>query len=243
MSYIRRRKAGKPGPTPQEIIADQQTLASWLSEHINTIIYTAGAALFALFIVLGVVWMKSDKKESADAALSSAMAFYQNTISQLPSEDAELDKMNLEQALDGFNEIAAEYRDMQQGQSASMYKANVLFRLGRYSEAATTVEELRSRNSELVNEINGLYLLGRSYEAMEEYNQAIGVYSQLRDRSSGEMKAVLGIDIARCQEISGNREAAVEIYREILSGYPGSVFGVRAEKKLATLGVIEKETL
>ena len=187
--------------------------------------------------------MKSEKKASADTALSSAMAFYQNTIARLPSEDAELDKMNLEQALEGFNEVGREYADMQQGQSASMYKANVLFRLGRYSEAAMTVEELRSRNSELVNEINGLYLLGRSYEAMEEYNQAIGVYSQLRDRTSGEMKAVLGIDIARCQEVSGNREAAVQIYREILSGYPGSIFSVRAEKKLATLGVIEKETL
>jgi tetratricopeptide (TPR) repeat protein len=105
------------------------------------------------------------------------------------------------------------------------------------------VEELRTRNSELVREINGSYLLARSYEAMEEYNQAIGVYSQLRDRTAGEMNAVIGIDIARCHEISGNREAAVELYKEILSQYPETVHGLRAEKKLASLGVVEKEIL
>ena len=243
MSYIKRRKTGKQGTTPQEILTDQQSLTSWMSEHVNTIVYAAGAALFILFIVFGVTWMKSEKKDSADKALSTAMAVYQNTIAQLPSEDPELDRMNLEQALAGFNEVAGEYNDLQQGQSASMYKASVLFRLGRYSEAAAAVEELRTRNSELVREINGSYLLARSYEAMEEYNQAIGVYSQLRDRTAGEMNAVLAIDIARCQEISGNKEAAVELYKEILSQYPETVHGLRAEKKLATLGVVEKETL
>lgn len=243
MSYIKRRKAGKQGLTPQEIVADQATLANWMSDHTNTIVYTAGAALFILFIVLGVTWMKADKKESADISLSTAMVIYQNTVAQIPSEDPELDKMNLEQALEGFNEVAGEYSDMTQGQSASMYKAGILFQLGRFSEAAITVEELRTRNSELVSEINGSYLLGRSYEAMEEYNQAIGVYSQLRDRTTGEMNAVLGIDIARCQEISGNKEAAVDMYREILSQNPDTVFGLRAEKKLASLGVIEKGTL
>jgi len=243
MSYIKRRKTGKQGTTPQEILTDQQSLTSWMSEHVNTIVYAAGAALFILIILFGVTWMKSEKKDSADKALSTAMAVYQNTIAQLPSEDPELDRMNLEQALAGFNEVAGEYNDMQQGQSASIYKASVLFRLGRYSEAAAAVEELRTRNSELVREINGSYLLARSYEAMEEYNQAIGVYSQLRDRTAGEMNAVLGIDIARCQEISGNKEAAVELYKEIQSQYPETVHGLRAEKKLAVLGVVEKEAL
>ena len=243
MSYIKRRKAGKQGLTTQEIIADQKNLANWLKANVNTIVYAAGAVLFILFVVLGVTWMKSEKKEGANKAFSTALAVYQNTIYQLPSEDPDLDRMNLEQALDRFSDVALEYNDTLQGQSAFLYKANILYRLGRYEEAAATVEELRTRNPDLVSEVNGSYLLARSYEAMEEYNQAIGVYSQLRDRTSGDMEAVLGIDIARCQEISGNTEAAVNLYREILSEYPYSVFGLRAEKKLATLGVIEKEVL
>ncbi|MDF1536989.1 MAG: tetratricopeptide repeat protein [bacterium] len=243
MSYIKRRKAGKQGPTPQEIIADQKTLANWLTERVNTIVYTAGAALFILIMVLGIMWMRSEREEAANKALSMALVLYQNTIYQIPSEDPELDKMNLGQLLEGFDEVASGYADMAQGQSASLYKASVLYKLGRYTEAATAVEELRTRNPDLVSEVNGSYLLASSYEAMEEYNQAIGVYSQLRDRISGDMKAVLAIDIARCQEISGNKEAAVNLYREILSEYPDSVFGLRAVKKLATLGVIDKETL
>ncbi len=243
MSYIKRRTAGKQGPTTQEIIADQKNLADWLRENVNTIVYAAGAVLFILSIVIGVTWMKSEKKEAADKAFSTALAVYQNTIYQLPTEDPDLDKMNLEQALDGFSDMVAEYGDIIQGQSAYLYKANILYRLERYDEAARAVEELRAINPELVSEINGSYLQARSYEAMEEYNQAIGVYSQLRDRTSGDMKAVLGIDIARCQEISGNTEAAVNLYREILSENPYSIFGLRAEKKLATLGVIEKGAL
>lgn len=243
MSYIKRRTAGKQGPTTQEIIADQKNLANWLTENVNTIVYAAGAALFILLIVFGVTWMKSEKKEGANKAFSTALAVYQNTIYQLPSEDPDLDRMNLEQALDGFSNVASEYNDTLQGQSAFLFKANILYRLGRYEESAVAIEELRTRNPDLVGEVNGSYLLARSYEAMEEYNQAIGVYSQLRDRTSGDLKAVLGIDIARCQELSGNAEAAVKLYREILSEHPYSIFGLRAEKKLATLGVIEKGAL
>ena len=242
MSYIKKRVPRKPGMTPQEIIADQRTLANWFTENVNLIVYASGAILFVLVITLGIVWMKGEKKEAANSALSSAMAMYQTTVAQI-KEDSDTGTEKLELALESLNEVASEYASAPQGQTASLFKANVLYRLGRYQEAAATIEELDARNHELVNDINAFYLLARSYEAMEDFNMAIESYQVAKGRSLGDMSAVIDIDLARCHELSGDMETAISIYREILSEYPDTIFANRAEKKLATLGIMDQEAL
>jgi len=242
MSYIKKRVPRKPGMTPQEIIADQRTLANWFTENVNLIVYASGAILLVLVITLGIVWMKGEKKEAANSALSSAMAMYQTTVAQI-KEDSDTGTEKLELALESLNEVASEYASAPQGQTASLFKANVLYRLGRYQEAAATIEELDARNHELVNDINAFYLLARSYEAMEDFNMAIESYQVAKGRSLGDMSAVIDIDLARCHELSGDMEAAISIYREILSEYPDTIFANRAEKKLATLGIMDQEAL
>jgi len=242
MSYIKKRVPRKPGMTPQEIIADQRTLANWFTENVNLIVYTSGAILFVIVITLGIVWMKGEKKEAANSALSSAMAMYQTTVAQI-KEDSDTGTEKLELALESLNEVASEYASAPQGQTASLFKANVLYRLGRYQEAAATIEELDARNHELVNDINAFYLLARSYEAMEDFNMAIESYQVAKRRSLGDMSAVIDIDLARCHELLGDMETAISIYREILSEYPDTIFANRAEKKLATLGIMDQEAL
>jgi tetratricopeptide (TPR) repeat protein len=242
MSYIKKRVPRKPGMTPQEIIADQRTLANWFTENVNLIVYASGAILLVLVITLGIVWMKGEKKEAANSALSSAMAMYQTTVAQI-KEDSDTGTEKLELALESLNEVASEYASAPQGQTASLFKANVLYRLGRYQEAAATIEELDARNHDLVNDINAFYLLARSYEAMEDFNMAIESYQVAKGRSLGDMSAVIDIDLARCHELSGDMETAISIYREILSEYPDTIFANRAEKKLATLGIMDQEAL
>ncbi len=242
MSYIKKRVPRKPGMTPQEIIADQRTLANWFTENVNLIVYASGAILFVLVITLGIVWMKGEKKEAANSALSSAMAMYQTTVNKL-EEDSDTRTEKLELALENLNEVASEYASDPQGQTASLFKANVLYRLGRYQEAAATIEELDARNHELVSDINAYYLLARCYEAMEDFKMAIESYQVAKGRSLGDMSAVIDIDLARCHELSGDMETAISIYRDILTGYPDTVFAARAEKKLATYGIIDQETL
>ena len=242
MSYIKKRVPRKPGMTPQEIIADQMTLANWFTENVNLIVYASGAILLVLVITLGIVWMKGEKKEAANSALSSAMAMYQTTVAQI-KENSDTGTEKLELALESLNEVASEYASAPQGHTAALFKANVLYRLGRYQEAAATIEELDARNHELVNDINAFYLLARSYEAMEDFNMAIESYQVAKGRSLGDMSAVIDIDLARCHELSGDMEAAISIYREILSEYPDTIFANRAEKKLATLGIMDQEAL
>lgn len=242
MSYVKKRVQRKPGKTPQDIVADQKTLASWFSENINMIVYAAGAVLLVMVITLGLTWMKGKKREAANSALSRAMAVYQTTVARIDDEpDAAKEK--LEEALITLNEVGSKYAGAPQGHTASLFKANVLFRLGRYQEAVETIKEVDARNHELVGDINAYYLLARSYEAMGDFNKAIETYRESKKRAVGNMSAVIDIDLARCHELSGDRETAVSLYREILSEYPDTVFATRAEKKLATLGFIDQETL
>ena len=78
---------------------------------------------------------------------------------------------------------------------------------------------------------------------MGEYGKAIDVLSRAREGSTGDLRAVLAIDIARCSELSGNVDQAISLYREILTDFPGSVFAVKSEKKLITLGVLDQEEI
>jgi len=242
MSYIKKRVPRKPGLTPQEIIADQKTLANWFTGNISLIIYASGTILFVLVITLGIVWMKGNKREAANSALSQAMAVYQTTVADLPTgTDAE--REDLEKALESLNKVASKYARAKQGQAASLFKANVLYRLGRYQESVATIEELDARNHELVSEINAFYLLARNYEALEDFKMAIESYQVAKERAHGDMSAVIDIDLARCNELSGDVETAISLYREVLSEYPDTIFATRAGKKLALLGVTDQETL
>ena len=242
MSYIKKRVPRKPGMTPQEILADQKTLANWFTDNLNMLVYASGAILLVIAVTLGTVWMKGEKREAANSALSSAMAMYQTTVKQI-ADNSEESTEKLELALESLNEVASGYAGAPQGQTASLFKANVLYRLGRYQEAAAAIKELDARNHELVSEINGYYLLARSYEAMEDFKMAIESYQIAKGHVQGDMSAVIDIDLARCHELSGDVDTAISIYREMLSEYPDTVFANRAEKKLATLGITDQETL
>ncbi|UCG38738.1 MAG: tetratricopeptide repeat protein [bacterium] len=243
MSYVKKRKSRKTGTGPVEVIADQRNLANWISEHVNTLVYAGGALLFVLFVFLGIAWMKSNRQEAASTSLGQAVAFYRFNLESIPSEDKALDSQKLEQALENFSDVAAQYPGTLQGQSANLFKANLLFQLGRYEEAAVAVEEVESRNPQFLADVNAGYLLARCYEAMGEYGKAIGAYSSVRDRAVGELRAVLSIDLARCSELTGDVQKAVSLYREVLDGFPDTVFALRAEKKLAVLGAADQKTL
>jgi tetratricopeptide (TPR) repeat protein len=242
MSYIKKRVPRKPGMTPQEILADQKTLFQWFEENTNLVVYTAGAAILILVIVLGYIWMKNSRTEAADSALSHAMATYQVTVKEMP-DGSEEDADNLEMALEQLEVVASEYPRSHQGQTASLFKANVLFRLGKFSEAAATIEELKKKNMKLIEDVNAFYLLARCYEALEDYQKAIDSYSTAKRQAGGDMLAIIDIDLARCHELSGDVDKAAAIYSDIVSQYPETIYSTRAEKKLAILGMTDQETL
>jgi pentatricopeptide repeat protein len=243
MSYIKKRKSKKAGTIVQEIITDERTLATWVSEHVNTLIYVGGAVLFVLFISLGIVWVKTQKEKAASEDLTGALRLYWSTVAVQPSDDPDTDVVSLEQALETFTEVAEKYSSKSQGRKAGIYRSRVLYRLGRFEEAASVLEQMETSSGRFLTDINARYLLAKSYEASGDFDKAIDVYSQMREGSVEDMRAVLGIDIARCSELTGDVEQAISLYREILAEYPNSVFAAKSGKKLVTLGVLDQEEI
>ena len=59
MSYIRKRKAKGSGIIPKEILSNESSLTTWISENTNKLIYGGGVVLLVLFISFGYVWVKA----------------------------------------------------------------------------------------------------------------------------------------------------------------------------------------
>jgi tetratricopeptide (TPR) repeat protein len=241
MSYIRKRKSKKSGIIPQEIIADERSLSQWVHENAKKLIYGGGTILLILAISFGYVWVKARNARLAGEDLSSALRFYWSVMASIPTDDPGSDTVQLEQALANFTDVAGKHGKAVQGLTASLYRAGLLYHLGRYQETAQVLEELQSENPATFSDLNASLLLASSYEAQGDFEKAIGVYSSMRDHAVGDLKALLTVDIARCSELTGNIERTIALYRELETGFPGTIFAARAEKKLAILGAIDRE--
>jgi len=243
MSYIIKRKSKKSRIIPQEVLADKQSLTSWISDNATRLIYGGGVILLVLFISFGYVWVKAKNARLAGEDLSYALRSYWSVMAVSTTDDPAADTVNLEQALANFTDVAERHAKAVQGRTASLYRAGVLHHLERYEEAAGILEGIQSESPSAFTDLNARQLLARCYEAQGEFEKAIGVYSSMRDNAFGDMKAVLAVDIARCSELRGDIDRAVSLYRELKSEFPESIFSMRADKKLALLGIDEQEEL
>jgi len=236
-SYIRKRVPKKKSTEPDEILTATKQISDRFRDNMNLIIFTVGGVLFVAFISLGMMWLKTTKENSAAKALTEVQASYNRNAGVTQEEDVQVDPEALRESLAGFREVMTDYPDMQQGKSAALYAANILFRLGSYQEAAAVVEDLITRDPVFASRLNAPYLLARSYEAAGNYESALEAYSRVLDGTREDLRALLMMDIARCHELSGDPASAVEVYRDVVDQYQDSVFAVKADTKLAILGI------
>lgn len=236
-SYIKKRVPKKKSREPDEILTATRQISDRFRDNMNLIVYTAGAVLFVAVISLGMMWLNSRKESSATAALIEVQASYMQQVSSVQGEGGEVAPEALRESLAGFKEVMSAYPKKLQGKSASLYAANILFRLGSYQEAADVLEELISRDPAFANDLSAPYLLARSLEAAGEFDEALKTYIGIMDSTREDGRALLMMDIARCHELSGDPESAIEVYRKVLDQFQDSVFAVKADTKLAILGV------
>jgi tetratricopeptide (TPR) repeat protein len=238
MSYIRKRIPKKKTSDPDELISYSQRLLDSAREHVNMIIYAGGAIVFVAVIAFGMMWMKGNREAAAQAALSNAVNLYNLSLqTEEPSEGEEIKDPDLTMALESFQEVAAEYEGTSQGKAARFYTVNLLFRMGRLQEAAEAARSFIVMDPEFADRVNGGILLARILEATEQYPEAAEIYNRNVAKNQGDLKATLMMDAARCYELSGDRDRAVDLYRAVVKEFEETGFSVRADTKLAILGV------
>lgn len=258
MSYITKRVPKKKEIAPDEVLTTTQKVSDWVRMNMNALIYSGGAVLFVLLVVFGVLWLRAGREKAAVEALSAAVKVYREDVSasepsiqsappaeaQAPGLDASRSRPDLEASLEGFRKVAREHAGSRPGVSAQLYAANVLFRLGRYQESAEEAEKILEQSPDVAEDLNVRYILARAHEANGDLDKAIGIYTQLMDhRNVGDFRAVIMLDLARCLELTGNRERAVALLQEVVLEYPQTVLALKADKMLALNGVSGGDTL
>ncbi|MBN2720626.1 MAG: tetratricopeptide repeat protein [Proteobacteria bacterium] len=244
MSDVRKRRSKKAGILPREIIADERTFRSWLSDHQTQLGYGFGAIILILVIIGGFLWTQGRNVRAANEDLAAALRFHWTPAQAGSPEEAPRDSIKLEQAIGRFQDVAQRHENSPQGLTASYYQAGVLFDLGRYPEAASLLENVRGADEALFFHLNGPLLLARCQEAQGDYGKAVESLNEVKERSArDDLEALLLMDIARCSRLMGDNDRAIALYIELEERFPDTVFAHRAGKIRASLGAADREEL
>ena len=243
MSDLRKRRSKKAGIIPREIIADERTFRSWLSDHQTQLGYGFGAIILMLVIIGGYLWIQGRNVRAANEDLAAALRFHWTPVQAGFPEELPRDPIKLEQALASFQDVAQRHENTTQGLTASYCQAGVLFDLGRYAQAVPLLENIRDADETLFFNLNAPLLLARCHEAHGDYGKAVESLNEVKERSSEDLEALLLMDIARCSRLMGDSDRAISLYNELLERFPDTDFAFRAGKIRATLGASDREEL
>ncbi len=224
-----------------EIVSTGQRLLVWAERNATLLVYAGGALFFIALVAAGFALVRGNRVTSANLALAEAVNRLQPPAAgegapAFAGTGALMDDRNRE-ALASFLEVETRFSTMPQGKAASIYAANVLYSMGSYRQAAIVLEGLAARDPQFALRFGGGYLLAKSYEAAGDYGKALSAYAPVRDRSTGEMRGRVLVDMARCSQLAGDGAGAIELYRKVKAEFPAdSALGQRADKMLALLG-------
>jgi tetratricopeptide (TPR) repeat protein len=227
-----------------EMVTAGQRLAVWAGRNASLLVYAGGALLFIALVAAGFILVRGNRVTLANLALAEAVNQLQPAATGNDAAPAGTGIIVLDrnlQALASLREVERRFSSMPQGKVAVIYAANLLFSMGSYRQSAAVLEGLSTRDPRFALRFGGSYLLAKSYEATGDYDRALAVYSQVRDRSTGEMRGRIMVDMARCSQLAGDGSRAVEFYRKVKDEFPAdSPLGQRADKMLVLLGASAK---
>ena len=243
MSYIKKRVRKIKTNDPDEFVSLYQQILDWAGENLKLVFFTGGAIILVTLLSFGLLWNRANRDMAASEALAGAVSVYQAQETGDQNSDTREAIEGLKRSLKSFREISSSYPGTVQGNSATLYASNILVRIGSYDEAAASLEDLVAREPEFSGKLQVSYLLGRAYEAGGNFEKALSVYGGLLEGVGVEMRPGLMMDRARCFELGGDKEQAVETYRNVVQDFAESVFGLKARARLAVLGEAAEENL
>jgi TolA-binding protein len=140
---------------------------------------------------------------------------------------------SLENAVDLFRSAIQQPLWTTNKAEAFLYLSDSLYLLGRHEQAITTLLEFEEKypHNEMIPWVK--LKVGLSYESMRKYEEALTQYALLASSyatSPIAPEALLGQ--ARCKELIGDTEGALETYRTIVSRYPTSAQAQLAQARL-----------
>jgi len=205
----------KPIKKVQKLVQPQETgfekARKWADKNYALVI-SAGAAI--LFTVVGV-WGYSAHDRSKEA---SARSEYGLLVSSVPAQ-GQGSSADWEKLIPELEKFVSEHKDTAPALDARIELSKAFFETKRYADSAKTGEEaLRLAPASLKPLI--MYQLGYTYEADGKADEAVRVWTSLKQLGLPEFEREANWNLARILESKKELDKAAEMY-QLASKAPG----------------------
>lgn len=200
----------------------------------NWRLFAIGFVLLVLIVVVVVLWMRTLEQNEKHASF---------LLSQGVTKLKEADGLTGEEAGDTYNEalgvlrnLIEEYGSTESGELGFFYLGKCLSRLKRYGEATQQYEKFLSmdRNNQLYHSL-ALRSLGFAYQNEKDYEKALACFRELTQMEGSFLRGESILALARIYEEMGQKQKALEAYRDFLTQYPDSTELNRIQRRVALL--------
>jgi tetratricopeptide (TPR) repeat protein len=231
------KRSGKKLPTKRTTEAAQPIPAfDRATEFVieNWRLIVVGLVLLGVIAVAVVFWMRGvEKRELQASYLLSQGVSKLKEADDLSGEEAET---AYNEALEAFENLAQEYGSTESGELGIFYVGKCLSRLKRYGEAARHYEEFLSiADSNLLYRSLALRNLGFAHHNEKNYEKALASFRELAEMEGGFLRGESILAMAQIYEDMGQKQDALEAYRDFLKEHPDSAESNRIHKRVAFL--------
>jgi tetratricopeptide (TPR) repeat protein len=193
----------------------------YVKENLNQI---ASIVSILLIIAAGIgYWQYTSLKAEKDSFSSFSKAL--TTMSTEVKTEAEREVAS-QQALEIFKSIVENYPETKTGAASLYYSGNCSLTLNNYDEAIDYYNKFLEKSDESFVYLRALAYegLGYAYEGKGEFAKAIEWFEKQKNEGKGVDISVALLNIARCQELSGDNAAACKSYTDFKNEYVSSSF-------------------
>jgi TolA-binding protein len=193
----------------------------------------AGGAVVALALLGTGAWLWSAMQTQRGAA-----AYAEALMRNRASENLHANPETREAAIRHLERVLAEYPTNTMAPQAAYLLGNLRFVSGQYDRARAAYQVTVARSGTGTIATLARAGMGYAWEAERKLPEA----TQAFETALAELKPAafyyeeLLVDLARVQESSGKKDAAIATYRRILKDLPGSARTAEVRRRLGSLG-------
>jgi tetratricopeptide (TPR) repeat protein len=204
----------------------------YVKENLNQI---ASVVSIILIIAAGIFyWQYTLLKAEKDSFSSFSRAL--TTMSTEVKTEAEREVVS-QQALELFKSVVGNYPKTKTGAASLYYSGNCSLTLNNYDEAIEYYNQFLGKSDKSFVYLRALAYegLGYAYEGKGEFTQAIEWFEKQKNEGKDVDISVALLNIARCQELSGDNAAACKSYTDFENEYASSSFIETVQMKMNDL--------
>jgi predicted negative regulator of RcsB-dependent stress response len=221
MPSSQRRLTRKQLKGPDEFLNFFERLRDFIANNLTQVMMATGVVVVAAILLIAVLWYQQTREQAAGEKFYAALAA--------------LNSKDYKAAEQGFSTLAREEPDRRVGKLARFYLANAYAGQNQFTKArdalAAFIAEFRDPNFASL----ALTGLGAMYERLGDLPKAASSYRQAA-QVDGPAQLRAQLSLARALATMGDRNGAVQAYRDFLAAHPYSQERQQVLESLALLG-------